>query len=416
MSPRLHPFRQRPLFRFGSRTHFIHCTVSSFVLSNIVAYSPKATCTSMTKRVVCARFRQHGQTSSRVTLLWRSPQVDRHCMAVLYSNWLNWLSVLRKRTAMIRKDNYAACEKVNMPKAAKPRRTCFAGHCTNILYIKDRKGYICKKGLAVHAYKGVNIFTYETHRIQRQNSSFASQRYAQYQLRESSRSTFPGGGVFRSTRLDAGQIRDAASGSEGRHGHFDRGIEFWNVSPIILQSAARFRAKRDAWANSQATWSEKTSQADAGDLGVRDSDSSAGAASENFGTDRATSEEVWHPRSSQIIGKSSVRCEKKTAPTLGMGGGRGCQALAPVLIDRYEWLRHHALSRCIFPEMRPGYGVLVARGVAAWLDVAEEVTKPLHPPYRSTEAAPTTVPPQLHDDLVRVMGEVVMTLTAKGAL
>lgn len=317
--------------------------------------------------------------------------------------------------AMMRKDNYAVSEKVITPNAPRSRRGGFVGNCINILYIKDCKGYSREKGLAVDAYRGVNIFTYETHRIQRQNSSFASQRYAQYQLRESSGSTFPGGGVFRSARLDAGQIRDAASGSEGRHGHFDRGIEFRNVSPIILQSAARFRAKGDEWANSQATWSKKASQADAGDLGVRDSDSSAGAASENLGTDRATSEEVWHPCSPQVVGKSSVRCEKKTAPTLGVGGGRGYQALAPVLIDRYELLRHHALSRCIFPEMRPGYGVLVARGVAAWLAVAGEVTRP-QPPSRSTEAAPTTVLPQLHDDLVRVMGEVVMTLTAKGAL
>jgi hypothetical protein len=312
---------------------------------------------------------------------------------------------------MERKDNYVAYGKVITPNTSRPRRGGFVGHCIILLYIKDRNGYFCKKRLADDAYKGVNIFTYETNRIQKQNSSFASQWYAQYQPRQSPGSTFPRGGVLRSARLDAGQIRDAASGSEGRHGHFDRGIEFRNVSPIILQSAARFRAKRDEWANSQATWPEKTSQADAGDLGVRDSDSSAGAASENFGTDRATSEEVWHPRSPQIVGKSSVRCEKKTAPSIGVGGGRGCQALAPVLIDRYEWLRHHALSRCIFPEMRPGYGVLVARGVAAWLDVAEEVIGPQGPPSRST-----TVPPQLHDDLVRVMGEVVMTLTAKGAL
>ncbi len=87
-----------------------------------------------------------------------------------------------------------------------------------------------------------------------------------------------------------------------------------------------------------------------------------------------------------------------------------------MLIDRYERLRHHALSRCIFPEMRAGYGVLVARGVAAWMDVTEEVAGSLRPPSGSMEAAPTAVPPQLHDDLVRVMGEVVMTLTMRNAL
>jgi hypothetical protein len=266
---------------------------------------------------------------------------------------------------------------------------------------------------------GVNIFTYETHqehRPQSQSSGPASQRYAQHQRRRNSGSTLPGRGVFRSARSDASQIRDAASRSKGRHGHFDRGIEFRNVSPIILQSAARLRARGHEWANPQATWPKKTPQADAGSLGVRNSDSSAGAVAEDLGPDRATSGEVWHSRPPQVLGKSSVRCEKKTAPALVGDGGQGCPASAPVLIDRYERLRHHALARCIFPEMRAGYGVLVARGVAAWMAVTEEVARSLRPPSGSMEAAPTAVPPQLHGDLVRVMGEVVMTLTMRNAL
>jgi len=66
--------------------------------------------------------------------------------------------------------------------------------------------------------------------------------------------------------------------------------------------------------------------------------------------------------------------------------------------------------------MRAGYGVLVARGIAAWINVTEEVARSLRPPSGSTAAAPTSVPPPLHDDLVRVMGEVVMTLTTKKTL
>lgn len=317
---------------------------------------------------------------------------------------------------MKRKGNYAAYEKKNTPHAGrregwKSQRNFLGG-----LSIKDPKRYCCKKRLASNAYLGVNIFTYEAkkkHQLQNQSSGFTSQWHTQCQIRESLGSPFPGGGVFRSARSDAGQIRDAASRSEGRHSHFDRGCEFRNVSPIILQSPERFRTRGHEWANSQATWSEKASQADPGGIGIRDSDSSRGTASENLGTDRATSAEVWHPRPPQVFGESSARCEKKTAPALVGDGGRGCQPSTTVLIDYYERLRHHALSRCIFPAMRPGYGVLVGRGVAAWLDIAEEMTRSLQPPSRSTEAASATIPPRLHEDLVRVMGEVVMTLTLK---
>jgi hypothetical protein len=317
---------------------------------------------------------------------------------------------------MKRKGNYAAYEKENTPHAGRQEGWNLKHNFVKRLSIKDPERYCCEKGLASDAHLGVNIFTYEAkknHQLQNQSSGFAAQRHDQCQLRESLGSPFPGGGVFRSARPDAGQIRDAASRSEGRHGHFDRGFEFRNVSPIILQSPARFRTRGHEWVNSPATWSAKASQADPGGIGVRDSDSSRGAASENLGTDRAASAEVWHPRPPQVFGESSARCEKKTAPALVGDGGRSCQSSTMVLIDYYERLRHHALSRCIFPAMRLGYGVLVGRGVAAWLDVAEEMTRSLQPPCRSTEAAPATIPPQLHEDLVRVMGEVVMTLTLK---
>jgi len=318
---------------------------------------------------------------------------------------------------MKRKGKYAAYGKVIMPHRLQ-RGGPWLRHCSSHVYeIEGITSWPREKMLAVAIYMGVNIFTYEItkNQIQRESSDPAPQRYAQSQRGESPGSAFSGGRVFRPARRGAGQIRDAASRPEGRHGHFSRRLQFRNVPPVILQGPERFCARGDEWVNSEATWSKKTSQADAGDLAFRDSDSSPGAGSENLGTDRSASREVWHSHPPQVAGTSFARCEKKTAPSLALEGGSGCPNLSPVLVERYENLRRHVLSRCIFPEMRPGYGVLVARGVAAWMEVVEDVVRPLQPLFSSAEASPATVPPQVHDDLVRVMGEVVMALTTKRA-
>jgi hypothetical protein len=79
----------------------------------------------MTKQAVYGRFRLHGRTSRMAMPLWKSLRVVRHCMAVPYSNWLNWLSILPEKVAMKRKANYAATGKIITPNNMETRSDVF---------------------------------------------------------------------------------------------------------------------------------------------------------------------------------------------------------------------------------------------------------------------------------------------------
>ncbi len=148
MSPRLHPVREKPLARCGSRTNSIHCTVSSSVLSKSVACLLRATCTFMTKQAVYGRFGLHGRTTPMAMLLWKSLRVARHCMAVLYSNWLNWLSILSEKMAMKRKANYAVVGKAITPNIGRRKALRSRLIDKDWLSIEDHEGDLCEKRLA----------------------------------------------------------------------------------------------------------------------------------------------------------------------------------------------------------------------------------------------------------------------------
>jgi hypothetical protein len=87
---------------------------------------------------------------------------------------------------------------------------------------------------------------------------------------------------------------------------------------------------------------------------------------------------------------------------------------AAVLIEQYETLREYVLLRNSTCSLRLGEGVFVTRGMAAWIKVVGE----LIPSARSVPATSceiTSVPPQVQDEMIQLMGQAVMSLVCRGA-
>ena len=88
---------------------------------------------------------------------------------------------------------------------------------------------------------------------------------------------------------------------------------------------------------------------------------------------------------------------------------------ATILTEHYETLRGCVLERKCSSGMRLGQGALMARGMAAWIQVAGELIAPVRSvPVFSREAA--NVPRLVSDEVVQLMGEAVMTLVCGGSL
>ncbi len=83
-------------------------------------------------------------------------------------------------------------------------------------------------------------------------------------------------------------------------------------------------------------------------------------------------------------------------------------------MDQYETLRAYVTARIGSPGLRLGQGVILSRGMAAWIRVAGELILPVRsaPPISCGEV---NVPPLIQDDLIQLIGEAVMTLV-QGAL
>lgn len=87
---------------------------------------------------------------------------------------------------------------------------------------------------------------------------------------------------------------------------------------------------------------------------------------------------------------------------------------AVVLTEQYETLREYVLLRNSACSLRLGEGVLVARGMAAWVEVVGELITPARSvPAPSSESA--SLPPQVQDEMIQLMGQAVMSLVCRGA-
>jgi hypothetical protein len=84
-----------------------------------------------------------------------------------------------------------------------------------------------------------------------------------------------------------------------------------------------------------------------------------------------------------------------------------------MLTAHYEQLRECVLARKSSWGLRGGHAALTARGMATGIQLAREPIPPLRCECPPTSTEVIKVPPPLQDDLIQLMGEVVMTLVAR---
>lgn len=80
-----------------------------------------------------------------------------------------------------------------------------------------------------------------------------------------------------------------------------------------------------------------------------------------------------------------------------------------MLTEHYETLRAYVLAGNGFSGMRLGQGALMARGMAAWIEVAGELIPAVRSvPVPSRETA--SVPQLVQEEVIQLMGEAALTL------
>jgi hypothetical protein len=86
------------------------------------------------------------------------------------------------------------------------------------------------------------------------------------------------------------------------------------------------------------------------------------------------------------------------------------------LVEHYERLRQQVLSRNLSSGSRLGQAVLVSRGIVAWMQAVSQTLGSILPAPSTVPLEPISVPDLLHEDLVHLMGEVVLTLARQEAV
>jgi hypothetical protein len=226
---------------------------------------------------------------------------------------------------------------------------------------------------------------------------------------------FFGGGLFRCARFSSGQIRNAASGSQGRQSGQSSGFELRFLATFLLQSPRGLYSGgpgRADWQEERPEGSAQAQRRDYGFCGAKPNSRSFAQSRCFIGTD---SKEVWDPRASTDFGTGFGCREKKTSLTT-TESVRSCLAETTELIEQYERLRQQVLCRNLSCGSRIGQAVLVSRGVVAWMRAVSQAVASILPACSTMSSDSTGVPDSLREDLVRVMGEAILTLARQEAL
>ena len=174
-----------------------------------------------------------------------------------------------------------------------------------------------KKTLATPIYMVIINFTYhilyapaeETELCQ--SSSPPPKRYIQSPGPAGSGSALFGGRLLRCARFGSGQIRNAASGSQGRHSGQPSGFELRLLATFLLQSPRGLYSGGPGRADWQEARPEGAAQAQRGDYGLCRAKANSRSFAQSRGFIGTDSKEVWDPRASTDFGTGLGYREKK---------------------------------------------------------------------------------------------------------
>jgi hypothetical protein len=87
----------------------------------------------------------------------------------------------------------------------------------------------------------------------------------------------------------------------------------------------------------------------------------------------------------------------------------------PMLTAQYETLRASVLAPTGPSALRLGQGVLMVRGIAAWMQVVGELISPVRS-VPLPAGAGTNLPPLVQNEVILLMGEAVLNLVNRNSL
>lgn len=323
---------------------------------------------------------------------------------------------------MVCNANNAAFVKINRPITQTGRRWKFAsGLALTVLVWLIEHPDDFEKTLAICLFLGIIIITRCESRSdlaqssRRQNPGSSPKWDFQCPSREGAGPLVSGRRLLRPAGPDAGQIRNAAPSSERGDADQPCCCQLRFFSSCFLQSPAGLYWRGHGGAHSQTPRPQGETQANRRDPGVYRANPRSGTICPNARVGPADSEKVCHSGAPSKSGARFGGCEKKTEHAI-VGEGEARQLLpAAMLTEQYETLRAYVLARNGSSSLRLGQGVLMARGMAAWIQVAKELIPPARSaPSSSSEAL--SIPLLVQGEMIQLMGGAVMTLVCRGSL
>src|SRR5258708_12443305 len=160
--------------------------------------------------------------------------------------------------------------------------------------------YEHNKTVAMPTYRVIIIFTYNlwyapTQTDLCQISSPPPKRHLQFPGPGGSESLFFGGGLFRCARFSSGQIRNAASGSQGGHSGQPSGFELRLLATFLLQGPRGLYSGGPGRADWQEERPEGAAQAQRGDYGLCRATANSRSSAQTSYFIRTYSKNVSHP-------------------------------------------------------------------------------------------------------------------------
>ncbi len=87
---------------------------------------------------------------------------------------------------------------------------------------------------------------------------------------------------------------------------------------------------------------------------------------------------------------------------------------AGTLTEHYETLRGYVLARNEASGLRCGLGALMARGMAAWIQVVAELMPAVR--SESSNRSAVSIPLFAQSEVIQLLGQAVLALVCRGAL
>jgi hypothetical protein len=204
-------------------------------------------------------------------------------------------------------------------------------------------------------------------------------RDAQPASRRCHRRIVPNQRVFRCARSCSGQVRDASPCGERRPSDYRGRSRIWFLATIVLSGSVCLRRGRPGWSCATQAWTQGSAQADQQDYRLPSTDSS-GRSITGFSGSGQPGRKALPCRSPSTNDRARVGASSKKTVEVRLSSQQGKD-----LVERYEQLRHDALSLRAGQTAPAGLALLLRQGMTAWMRASS--------PYAPASDADARTPP-----------------------